>query len=240
MKLKFLLTITALMLTLCFTLAACGEQQTGGATADTATADSAETINTAPTAVNTPSASAEEDSSGSSSAAVSSEAEASPAPAQEAIIGNNEDILYEDDTPAQDEKQEEEHEEQHSSSSAVSSSASSNASSKVSSGNPAYKEDEKPVYTISMTNKKTKKTYSAACSYKTDKEDIASAAFFLPGGEYDVAVYEYTESKDKGDPLAEATYKNSIGEDKRKSVHVNYTPKDNKIEVVASTSSRNQ
>lgn len=230
MKLKLLLIVT--VLALCLTLAACGEQQTGGATSDTATADSADAVdNTAP-ANTSSSASPKEDPFGKPSPA-SSAVDSSPAP--EANDDDNKNISHEADPPAQEEQPEV----QQSSGSAASSKASSKASS-APSGNPAYDEDEKPTFTISMTDRKTKKTYSAACSYITDKEDIASVAFFLPGGEYDVAVYEYTEEKDKGEPLAEATYKNSIGEDKRKSVHVNYTPKDNKIEVVASTSSRNQ
>ncbi|MBQ3284814.1 MAG: hypothetical protein IJH40_04145 [Ruminococcus sp.] len=238
MKLKFLLAITALILALCFTLAACGKQQSGGATADTATADTAETVDNAP-APSTASSSASSEEETTASAA-SSEAEASPSPAPAANIGNNEDILYEDDTPAQEEQREEDHEQQSSASSSKASSAASSSASSASSGNPAYQDDNKPVFTIAMTNKKTKKTYSASCSYATDKEDIAYASFFLPGGEYDVAVYEYTESRDKGDPLAEATYKNPIAEDKRKSIRVNYTPKDKKIEVTASTSSRTQ
>ena len=89
----------------------------------------------------------------------------------------------------------------------------------------------KPIFTITLTNKSTKKSYSASCNYTTDKEEVATAAFFLPGGEYDIAVYNYTESKDKGDPVAQATYKNNIADTKRRSVHVNYTPKDKKIEV---------
>ena len=231
MKLKLLFTLTALVLALCFTLAACGEQQTGSATADSATADSAETVADAALPQSAPdSASSKEEVSSASSSA----ADAAPAP----VVNNAEapDISYEEDTPVQEEKQEE----QHASSSAASSKASSGASSKASSGNPAYDEGEQPVFTISLTNKSTKKTYSASCSYKTDKEDVASAAFFLPGGEYDIAVYEYTESKDKGDPLAKSTYQNSIAENKRKSIVVSYTPKDNNIEVEVSTSSRNQ
>ena len=243
MKLKLLLTFTALVLALCFTLAACGEQQTGGATADSATADSATPDSaaaiaeaTAPQSAAT-SAPAKEEVSSASSSAASSKSGGSPAP----VVNNDaQDISYDGEIPAQEEKQEEE---QHSSNSApapqTSSKASSQASSK-SSGNPAYSEDEKPVYTISLTNKNTKKTYTASCSYTDDKEEVAYAAFFLPGGEYEAVVYHYSESKDKGEPLAKTTFKNSIAEDKRKTFHVKYLPKENKIEVEVSVSSRNQ
>ena len=222
MKLKFLLTITALILALCFTLAACGKQQSGGATADTATADSPKTVGDAPAVESAVSAIPQEEGSSASSAA-------DPAP-----VTNNADAPKEDTPEAErhDDPQEEQ--------SPASSAASSQTSSRSSSDNPAYQDDNKPVFTIAMTNKKTKKTYSASCSYTTDKEDVAYAAFFLPGGEYDVAVYEYTESKDRGDPLAESTYKNPVAEDKRKSIRVIYTPNDKKIEVTESTSSRTQ
>lgn len=234
MKLKLLLTFTALVLTLCFILTACGEQQTGSATDDSATPDSAATIDTASAPANAASSSAsskEEDASASSAA--SSAVKAAPAPE---VNNGTPEVSHQEDTPVQEEQQAEEK----SASSAAPSSQASSKSSSSSSGNPAYKEDEKPIFTISLTNQSTKKTYSASCSYTTDKEEVASAPFYLPGGEYEIAVYEYTENKDKGEPLAKATYKNSIAEDKRRSVHVNYTPKDGKIEVVVSTSSRTQ
>ena len=218
----------------CLLLTACGQQNTNGAaTKDSATADSAETVSAAAPA-NTPTAepAKEVDSSSSSaSSTAASPAQNDPSP----VVGNSDDIIvHEEDTPAQEEQQEEpKQEEQRSSSSAPASQSSSKAS-------PAYADDEKPIFTITLTNKSTKKSYSASCNYTTDKEEVATAAFFLPGGEYDIAVYNYTESKDKGDPVAQATYKNNIADTKRRSVHVNYTPKDKKIEVSVSASSRTQ
>lgn len=235
MKHRLLLTLSACALMFCLLLSACGQQNTNGAaTKDSATADSAETVSAA-APVNTPTAEPAKEgysSSSSASSSAASPAQNNPSP----VVGNSDDIIvHEEDTPAQEEQQEE----QRSSSSAPAPQSSSKAS-PASQGNPAYADDEKPIFTITLTNKSTKKSYSASCNYTTDKEEVATAAFFLPGGEYDIAVYNYTESKDKGDPVAQATYKNNIADTKRRSVHVNYTPKDKKIEVSVSTSSRNQ
>lgn len=235
MKHRLLLTLSACALMFCLLLTACGQQNTNGAaTKDSATADSAETVSAAAPA-NTPIAepAKEADSSSSSaSSSAASPAQNTPSP----VVGNSDDVIvHEEDTPAQEEQQEE----QRSSSSAPAPQSSSKAS-PASQGNPAYADDEKPIFTITLTNKSTKKSYSASCNYTTDKEEVATAAFFLPGGEYDIAVYNYTESKDKGDPVAQATYKNNIADTKRRSVHVNYTPKDKKIEVTVSASSRTQ
>lgn len=237
MKHRLLLTLSACALMFCLLLTACGQQNTNGAaTKDSATADSAETVSVAAPA-NTPTAEPAKEADSSLSSASSSAA--SPAQNTPDVVGNSDDIIvHEEDTPAQEEQQEElEQEEQRSSNSAP---QSSSKASPASQGNPAYADSEKPVFTITLTNKSTKKSYSASCNYTTDKEEVATAAFFLPGGEYDIAVYNYTESKDKGDPVAQATYKNDIADTNRRSVHVNYTPKDSKIEVTVSASSRNQ
>lgn len=239
MKHRLLLTLSACTLMFCLLLTACGQQNTNGAaTKDSATADSAETVSAAAPA-NTPTAEPAKEADSASSSASSSAA--SPAQNTPNVVGNSDDIIvHEEDTPAQEEQQEEpEQEEQRSSSSAPAPQSSSKAS-PASQGNPAYADSDKPVFTITLTNKSTKKSYSASCNYTTDKEEVATAAFFLPGGEYDIAVYNYTESKDKGDPVAQATYKNNIADTKRRSVHVNYTPKDKKIEVTVSASSRTQ
>ena len=233
MKHRLLLTLSACALMFCLLLSACGQQNTNGAaTKDSATADSAETVSAAAPA-NTPTAEpakGADSSSSSASSSAASPAQNNPSP----VVGNSDDVIvHEEDTPAQEEQQEE----QRSSSSAP---QSSSKASPASQGNPAYADDEKPIFTITLTNKSTKKSYSASCNYTTDKEEVATAAFFLPGGEYDIAVYNYTESKDKGDPVAQATYKNNIADTNRRSVHVNYTPKDKKIEVAVSASSRNQ
>lgn len=239
MKHRLLLTLSACALMFCLLLSACGQQNTNGAaTKDSATADSAETVSAAAPA-NTPTAEPAKEADSASSSASSSAA--SPAQNTPDVVGNSDDVIvHEEDTPAQEEQQEElEQDEQRSSSSAPAPQSSSKAS-PASQGNPAYADDEKPIFTITLTNKSTKKSYSASCNYTTDKEEVATAAFFLPGGEYDIAVYNYTESKDKGDPVAQATYKNNIAETNRRSVHVNYTPKDKKIEVTVSASSRTQ
>lgn len=237
MKHRLLLTLSACALMFCLLLTACGQQNTNGAaTKDSATADSAETVSAAAPA-NTPTAEPAKEADSSSSSASSSAA--SPAQNTPDVVGNSDDVIVrEEDTPVQEEQQEEpEQEEQRSSSSAP---QSSSKASPASQGNPAYADSDKPVFTITLTNKSTKQSYSASCNYTTDKEEVATAAFFLPGGEYDVAVYHYTEGKDKGDPVAQATYKNNIADTKRRSIHVNYTPKDSKIEVAVSASSRNQ
>lgn len=239
MKHRLLLTLSACALMFCLLLTACGQQNTNGAaTKDSATADSAETVSAAAPA-NTPTAEPAKEADSSSSSASSSAA--SPAQNTPDVVGNSDDIIvHEEDTPAQEEQQEEPKQEEQRSSSSAPAPQSSSKASPASQGNPAYADDEKPIFTITLTNKSTKKSYSASCNYTTDKEEVATAAFFLPGGEYDIAVYNYTESKDKGDPVAQATYKNNIADTKRRSVHVNYTPKDKKIEVTVSASSRTQ
>jgi hypothetical protein len=105
--------------------------------------------------------------------------------------------------------------------------------------NPAYDDDHRPQFTIVMTDKSNKKEYSAACSYTSDKKDEAYASFFLPAGNYDIAVYEYADELDKEHPLAESAYNNAKAT-KRKSIRVYYTPKDKRIEVKESASSRTQ
>ena len=105
--------------------------------------------------------------------------------------------------------------------------------------NPAYDDDHRPQFTIVMTDKSNKKEYSAACSYASDKKDEAYASFFLPAGNYDIAVYEYADELDKEHPLAESAYNNAKAT-KRKSIRVYYTPKDKRIEVKESASSRTQ
>ncbi len=239
MKHRLLLTLSALALVLCLLLTACGQQNTNGATPDSATADSAETVSAAAPA-NTPTAAPAKEADSTSSSASSSAT--SPAPNTPApVVGNSDDIIvHDEDTPAQEEQQEEPKQEEQRSSSSTPAPQSSSKASPASQGNPAYADSEKPLFTITLTNKSTKKSYSASCNYTTDKEEVATAAFFLPGGEYDIAVYNYSESKDKGDPVAQATYKNNIADTKRRSVHVNYTPKDKKIEVTVSASSRTQ
>ena len=96
-------------------------------------------------------------------------------------------------------------------------------------GNPAYQDGEKPVYTISLTEKTTKQTYSAACNYADDNEDFAFVNFYLPGGEYEIAVYEYSDTGEKTDPIATGGLKNKIAADKRNTIQVSYTPSTGRV-----------
>lgn len=126
-------------------------------------------------------------------------------------------------------------------SSGVSSAVSSGSQDATAAPNPAYQDDDRPVYTISVTDTSdSKKTFSASCSYAAEDEEYAFVSFFLPGGEYKAAVYEYSESKDKGDPIATGTFKNDIPAEKRVSIRVKYTPSTGKLEVLEVKSNRNQ
>lgn len=238
MKQKLVIAFLTLALALSLVLTACGDDKTNGSTPD---------------------------SSGSSSLAPASNLDqiveeeeeiaveaVEPAKKQESKQDNNQQINQGGDQEVQPDNQQEEQpaqeqkeqEQEHSSSSAVSSKASSSPSSSAASTepfeNPAYDEDHKPDYTISVTNTKTKKVYSASCSYATDQEEYAYVSFYLPGGEYDIAVYEYNEAKDKGDPILTAAFKNDIKESERKTIHVKYIPKSEKVEVTAVKSNRTQ
>lgn len=232
MNKRIVLLLLTMVLALSFTLAACGDN-TQGASPDSATADSASKDSSAA-------------SSFAASSSVSSQADdqdnASPAPAADNNSAN--DSNNSGNNNAQDEKSSpapaNNNNNDNGSSQQASSKASSQASSKASSGNPAYKEGEEPSYTIAMTNKSTKKTYSAGCSFSKDDEKLVTTTFFLPGGDYDVAVYAYTEEKDKGDPKATDTFKNSIGEKERKSIRVTYNTETGKIKVEEMKSDRNQ
>ena len=236
MKNRVLPLILTAALLLCFALTACGENN--GASPDSATADESATSDsrTATDAISAPSSDASpaedptaspEVSSGGSSQEVSS---AAPAPQHENAGGSDtaekeESDQKADPAPAEKEK------------SGASKQASSPSASSVA-PNPAYGDDDRPNFTIVMTKKSDKKTYSAACSYAKEGEDLAYASFFLPGGEYDIAVYEYADQIDKEHPLATSTYNNKIDEKKKKSIRVNYTSNNKKIEVKENTSSQ--
>lgn len=134
------------------------------------------------------------------------------------------------------------------SSDGASSSSASSASSDASSSaqethapNPAYQDGDLPSFTVTLTDTSdSQKTYSASCSYATKEEEYAVAAFFLPGGEYEVKVFEYNESKDKGEPLASGRFNNDIAADKRNNIQIKYTPSSGKIEVLEKTVTRTQ
>ena len=107
--------------------------------------------------------------------------------------------------------------------------------------NPAYQDGDTPSFTISLTDTSdSAKTYSASCSYATSDEEYAYVSFFLPGGEYDVNIYEYSESKDKGEPLASGTFTNDIPQDQRVTIQIKYIPSTSKIEVLEKVSGRTQ
>lgn len=239
MKKRILLLLLTMVLALSFTLAACGDK-TQGASPDSATSDSASKDSAAVS------------SYGASSSAVSQADDhdnAAPAPAADnnsdksnnGGSGNNSgnnNAQDEKNTPAPADNNNKNND--NGSSQQSSSKASSQSSSKASSGNPAYKEGEEPSYTISMTNKSTKKSYSAGCSFSKDDDKLVTTTFYLPGGDYEVAVYAYTEEKDKGDPKATDTYKNNIKEKERKSIRVTYNTETGKIKVEEMKSDRTQ
>jgi predicted small lipoprotein YifL len=233
-----LLLILALLMGL--SLTACGEKD-DGATPDSASADQVATddsrggasASSAASAVASANEANEDDDKGDDSASseVSKAAGGSSVAAapQQGNVQNNNDNSSEDGQTADDPAPEK---------NADSPKSGSDSTSSVS-PNPAYDDDHRPQFTIVMTDKSSKKEYSAACSYTTDKKDEAYASFFLPAGSYDIAVYEYADKLDKDHPLAESFYNNAKAT-KRKSIRVFYTPKDDRIEVKESASSRTQ
>ncbi|WP_407384561.1 hypothetical protein [Ruminococcus sp.] len=116
--------------------------------------------------------------------------------------------------------------------------ASSDASSSV--AVPIYSDDQKPSFTIAVVNKKTQKAYSASCGYMQENKDAAGANFFLPGGEYHIAIYPYDNGKALGAPLLTKEHKLDYAKDENKTIRVIYTPKSKKIEVEEVKSDRNQ
>ncbi|MBK6090121.1 hypothetical protein [Ruminococcus difficilis] len=238
MKKVLIPIILILALLMSLSLSACG-QKDNGATSDSASADQSATADSrGASSASSAKASAngdEEKSDSSASAEAEKGSGGSPGAAE-----NQQDIVQNDagendgeeqsaDDPAPEKKAE---------SGSTKQSSDSGSTSSVS-PNPAYDDDHRPQFTIVMTDKSSKKEYSAACSYTTDKKDEAYASFFLPAGNYDIAVYEYADKIDKDNPLAESTYNNAKAT-KRKSVRVYYTPKDERIEVKESASSRTQ
>ena len=231
MKKRLIPIILIVALLLSVFLTTCGNKN-NGATPDSASADQSATADSRETSS---AASADKKDEGaddkSDSPAASKNADAAPAAPVQENVQNNADNGGEEqaaETPAP-EKQEQ---------SAPKKSA-GNASESSVSPNPAYDDDHRPQFTIVMTDKSSKKEYSAACSYTTDKKEEAYASFFLPAGNYDIAVYEYADKIDKEHPLAESAYNNAKAT-KRKSIRIYYTPKDNRIEVKESASSRTQ
>lgn len=232
MKKRLIPIILILALLMGLSLTACGNKDNGAAP-DSASADQSATADSreAPSAAAQAASSAnKDDADDKSDAPASSKASGADAaaPQQENAQNNDDNAVEEENAPAP-EKQEQ--------SSPKKSSGNTPASSV--SPNPAYDDDHRPQFTIVLTDKSSKKEYSAACSYTTDKENEAYASFFLPAGNYDIAVYEYADKIDKDHPLAESAYHNDNAT-KRKSIRVYYTPKDNKIEVKESASSRTQ
>lgn len=228
-----IILILALLTGLCLT--ACGNKD-NGATPDSASADQSATADSRVTssAADRSASSAnmvDADDKGDSPASSKASGADAAAPQQE-NVQNNDNNTGEEEQSADD--PDPENQEQ----STPKKSSDSKSASSVS-PNPAYDDDHRPQFTIVLTDKSSKKEYSAACSYTTDKENEAYASFFLPAGNYDIAVYEYADKIDKDHPLAESAYHNDKAT-KRKSIRVYYTPKDNKIEVKESASSRTQ
>ena len=246
MKKRLLPLILIFALLMSFALTACGDNG-DGASPDSATADESATgdsraASSAPAVASSSDASSNGDADASSEGSAddpspdnaSSEADAAPAPRQ-----NVEDQQNDPDDGDSGEQADDPAPAKNDQSSSKKASDSSKSSSSVK-PNPAYDDDHRPNFKIVMTDKKSKKAYSAACSYTKDDKDLAYASFFLPGGEYDIAVYEYADEIDKENPLATSSYKNDISEKKKKSIRVYYASDDKKIEVKESTSSRNQ
>lgn len=235
MKKRFLPIILIFALLMGLSLTACGNKD-NGATPDSASADQSATDDSrevSSSAAASAGASANEDddkgdSSASSEASKASGGSSAAAP-QQGSGQSNDDSNSEDGQSADDPAPEKK---------SGSLKSGSGSTSSVS-PNPAYDDDHRPQFTIVMTDKSSKKEYSAACSYTSDKKDEAYASFFLPAGNYDIAVYEYADELDKEHPLAESAYNNAKAT-KRKSIRVYYTPKDKRIEVKESASSRTQ
>ncbi len=235
MKKRLLPIILIFALLMGLSLTACGEKD-NGATPDSASADQSATDDSrevSSSAAASAGASANEDddkgdSSASSEASKASGGSSAAAP-QQGSGQSNDDSDSGDGQSADDPAPEKK---------SGSLKSGSGSTSSVS-PNPAYDDDHRPQFTIVMTDKSSKKEYSAACSYASDKKDEAYASFFLPAGNYDIAVYEYADELDKEHPLAESAYNNAKAT-KRKSIRVYYTPKDKRIEVKESASSRTQ
>ena len=235
---KYLIPIILILaLLMSLSLSACG-QKDNGATSDSASADQSAAADSRGAATassaEAPANGDEEksDSSASSEASKGSGGSPGEAPQQDIVVNDADENGGEEqkaDDPAPEKKAE---------GGSTKQSSDSGSTSSVS-PNPAYDDDHRPQFTIVMIDKSSKKEYSAACSYTTDKKDEAYASFFLPAGNYDIAVYEYADKVDKDNPLAESSYNNAKAT-KRKSVRVYYTPKDKRIEVKESASSRTQ
>lgn len=214
------------VLTVCFVLTACGEDQTEGATPDNAESVVVRTV-TADPIPTTAEKSADKASSDASSSASSSAVSSS---AEEIAVEENHDDQEEQIVTSQPEEEQLEQTPK----------TSSSASSKASSGNPAYRDGKKPNFTITMLNTDTKKSYSASCNYSADKENVAIASFFLQGGTYEITVSPYEDGEALSGAVATGIYKNDIGETDRKSVRVNYNAVTGTIEIEEVKSNRNQ
>lgn len=237
MKKVLIPIILILALLMGLSLTACGEKD-DGATPDSASADQVATDDSRGGSSASSAASAvalanedddKDDTSVSSEASKAAGGSSAAAAPEQGNVQNNNDNGSEDGQSADDPAPQK---------NAGSLKSGSDSTSSVS-PNPAYDDDHRPQFTIVMTDKSSKKEYSAACSYTTDKKDEAYASFFLPAGNYDIAVYEYADKLDKDHPLAESSYNNAKAT-KRKSIRVYYTPKDDRIEVKESASSRTQ
>ena len=238
MKKVLIPIILILALLMSLSLSACG-QKDNGATSDSASADQSATADSrgasSASSAKAPANGDEEKSDSSASSEASKGSGGSPGAA-----ANQQDIVVNDadENGGEEQKADDPAPEKKVEGGSTKQSSDSGSTSSVS-PNPAYDDDHRPQFTIVMTDKSSKKEYSAACSYTTDKKDEAYASFFLPAGNYDIAVYEYADKIDKDNPLAESTYNNAKAT-KRKSVRVYYTPKDERIEVKESASSRTQ
>lgn len=210
MKQRWLIVTLTLALLLSLALAACGEKKTE----DDAAAASA------------PASAVVSSADAASNAAAPS---AAPSTDSDQKDDQNQSAESRQDSAAQGQQEDENDD-----------ASSGDAPSPTYAGNPAYQDGEKPVYTISLTEKTTKQTYSAACNYADDNEDFAFVNFYLPGGEYEIAVYEYSDTGEKTDPIATGGLKNKIAADKRNTIQVSYTPSTGKVMAQTVISKRTQ
>ena len=105
---------------------------------------------------------------------------------------------------------------------------------------PIYSEDEKPSFTIAVTNKGTKKSYSASCGHMKDDKNAGGVNFFLPGGDYHIAIYPYKNGETMGAPLITKEYTLNGKDDEKKTVKVVFKTDPKSIEVEEVKTDRDQ
>ena len=239
MKKKIWIMILALALALCPALSACGNN-TGATPDESASSETAGASSAAPSAAaGASSKSAPSPTQGNAGDQKEQQAQKEQNAQQEQNAQNDQNAQQErNDQQEQNEQKQEEKPASQKDDTQQEPQASSDASSSV--AVPIYSDDQKPSFTIAVINKKTQKAYSASCGYMQENKDAAGANFFLPGGEYHIAIYPYDNGKALGAPLLTKEHKLDYAKDENKTIRVIYTPKSKKIEVEEVKSDRNQ